>query len=518
MRRTNGVPSSTYTSDKPFIFISYARRDSRLVYPEIRRLQHNGYELWYDRADIPPGRDWGNETEQAIRACSCFILFMTPGAVESEYVSHEINQALEAKKPFIRIDWEKLDLPPQIQERVSQIQSLERYLLYQSEYEERLRRSLSEHVGQPTRRTSAASPSAMILNHHLAGWSEISPRKRRAFVVAILCYGAAMVALGMGLLFAIAAASMEPMPPAYNDAPRLLVAPLVAAPFLIIATLLVLLGRYVHALFARRHPPRNIRDLMTVGCLRLGGLGCSLWAVLSACITLVTGRVLATGEQMNLRQIFSALLMFFLVILAMLAVARFISEISRHVKAEKSKRAYRAYQDAVRPYLHGLAEPETRAFLQELTTEVLGALDATMKSTLLIFLGESGLLEGNARIVLDSADFSYANLASNSLPRTSLRGINLGQAMLDGCILFEADLRNAKLDNAELSYANLYGANLRHADLTGAVLEKTNLHDADLTEARVTAYQLRRARLKNTVLPDGTVIASGLDFDKHPSG
>lgn len=519
MRRTSGSASPAHTSDNPFIFISYARRDGRLVYPEIRRLQHDGYELWYDMESIPLSRDWVTETDKAIRECSCVVLFMTPGAVESEHVSHEIVQALEAKKPLIRIDWEKLDLPPQLQERVSHIQSLERYLLYQSEYEGRLRRSLSEHVGRPTRRTSAASASTIFLNRFLRGWSEMSPRKRRAFAVIYWCYATSVWALGMGAFFAIAASLIGPPLPEFNNTPRLLLGLLGAAPFLILATLLLLFGRYVQTLFARRHPPRQIRDLMSVGCLKIGSLGCGLWAVLSTCTVLVTGGVLlATGKQSSPGEILAALFTSFLMILMMLSAARLISEVSRHVKAENSRRAYRAYQDAVRPHLHEMAEPETRAFLQELTTEILGRLDATLKSTLLIFLGESGLLEGNARIVLDGADFSHINLASNSLPRTSLRGINFGQAMMEGCILFESDLRNAKLNNTELSYANLYGANLRQADLTGAVLEKTNLHDADLTEAKVTVAQLRWARLKNTVLPDGKVIASGLDFDKHLNG
>lgn len=555
-------------SNKPFIFISYARRDSRLIYPEIRRLRYNGYELWYDRADIRPGRNWADETDKAIRECSCFVVFMTPGAALSKYVGYEINQALEAGKPFIRIDWEKIDLAPQIQQRISQIQSLERYLLHQSEYEEQLRRSLSEYVGQLARGASDESPTglhggaprpispllapaifllAMLtavvprfapatfggpasntlaallvffsvvlstatfvinLKHLLGRPVHISPREWRARVVVFLCYVVAVLALIMGAFFAVAAALEETLPPEFDGIPRPLTVALVVAPFLVFATLLTLLGRRVQTLFARRHPPRKIRDLMAVGCLRLGSLGCGLWGVLSICTVLVTGKLVTTGERVGLRDLFVGSSGFFLSISLMLATAWFISETSLHIKAEKRRRAYRAYQDALRSHLHRMAEPETRIFVQELTMEVLKKLDATLKSDLLIFLGESGLLEGNVRIVLDGTDFRYVNLASNSLPRSTLRGINLGQATLEGCILFEADLRSADLSNAELSYANLHGANLRRTDLTGAELEQTNLHGADLTEAKVTPYQLTQARLQNTILPDGTFITS----------
>lgn len=149
MPRPDELPSLAYTGDGPSIFVSYAREDSNLVYREIKRLQDDGYRFWYDRSDIAPGRDWSDEIDKAISKCSCFLVFITPAAVKSEYVGYEMERALAAGKPFICIYWEKLELPSDIQQRVSKIQALERYTLHTSEYEEQLYRSLSEHVGKP---------------------------------------------------------------------------------------------------------------------------------------------------------------------------------------------------------------------------------------------------------------------------------------------------------------------------------------------------------------------------------
>ena len=40
-----------YTGDKPYIFISYARKDSKKADEVILWLKRKGYRFWYDAAD-----------------------------------------------------------------------------------------------------------------------------------------------------------------------------------------------------------------------------------------------------------------------------------------------------------------------------------------------------------------------------------------------------------------------------------------------------------------------------------
>lgn len=154
MPRPDNFRLQGYSEDKPFIFISYARLDKNIVYPEITRLQREGYEIWYDDQDIVTGRSWGPEIQEALQECTCFIVFITQHASESSHVREEIRVALALDKPFIRIDWEKAVPPTEFKGQVDKIHALKRYSLHKPDYEKRLQRALSDHVA-PRPRISA---------------------------------------------------------------------------------------------------------------------------------------------------------------------------------------------------------------------------------------------------------------------------------------------------------------------------------------------------------------------------
>jgi Pentapeptide repeats (8 copies) len=332
----------------------------------------------------------------------------------------------------------------------------------------------------------------------------MNPHRQTANVIAFLCYILTAVVLFVGTLSTLAAALTDPSQLPVGGVNSRELAMIVATPFVTVAVMLGLFGRRVQTLFGRPYRQERPGTKMTVGCLRLGSVGCGLWAVLAAVITLVTGKLVATGDPAGAREIFIGSTGFILVIALMLSIAWFVSANYAQLKPEERERAYQSYRAALRPRLHRLAEPETRTFVQEQTLLVLGKLDAPLKSAMLIFLSESGLLKGETRVALRDADFRGVNLSSYSLPQADLRGVDLRRAVLQGTMLFEGDLREAKLREADLSRAELQGADLRRADLTGAVLETTNLRGADLTGAKVTHGQLKHARLDGTTtLPDG---------------
>ena len=149
MTKLNEHSSQSFTASEPFVFISYARQDGYFVYPEINRLEREGYKIWYDKDKIRPSRLWSEEIRKAIEACSCLVVFLTHAAVRSVHVLEEIDQALSSGIPFVCIYWEKVELPPGFQERIQRIQTLERYALRRREYEEPLSKVLAEYVGKP---------------------------------------------------------------------------------------------------------------------------------------------------------------------------------------------------------------------------------------------------------------------------------------------------------------------------------------------------------------------------------
>jgi hypothetical protein len=330
--------------------------------------------------------------------------------------------------------------------------------------------------------------------------AESNPHRKVARTFAFACYVLAALVLIASVFFTLAAATMDISQLKLEGMTNLRMVAMVASPFLIVSLMIVLVGWRVQSLFGQHRRKDKLAAKSAVGCLRLGSLGCSLWAVLAAVSILLTGKVMTTGQPAGLRELFVLWSGVLLVVSLMLAVSWFISVQFAVLNPKERLRAYDAYQDTIRPYLFRLAEVEARAFVQEQTIEVLEKLDNSLKSILLEFLGRSGLLSGDTRLSLQDADFRRVNLGSINLPRADLHGINLERAILRDAVLFKANLQKARLKCADLSRANLQEADLRQANLTGAVLEETNLDDADLTATKLTPAQRNQARLK-TILP-----------------
>lgn len=326
--------------------------------------------------------------------------------------------------------------------------------------------------------------------------AEPNPHRRTARILAGVCYVLSALVLVLGTFSTLAAISIDVSQPPFENVTNERMAVMLASAFGIVALMIALFGWRIRSLFGQQRQQEKLAARSAVGCLRLGSLGCALWAVPSTLTAIATGTVLATGEPAGLREIFVGLSGFILAIILMLSIAWFIStNFVRHDVAE-SRRAYAAYLARVQPKLPDLAEPDTRAYVQEQTMEVLTKLDTTFKRALLDYLGESDVLTGATGILLQGADFRRVDLRAINLPRADLSGINLDEAKLQGAILFEANLRKATLRKADLSRANLQGANLRQADLTEAVLEGTNLRGTDRTGTIVAPYQLKQARLE----------------------
>jgi uncharacterized protein YjbI with pentapeptide repeats len=100
-------------------------------------------------------------------------------------------------------------------------------------------------------------------------------------------------------------------------------------------------------------------------------------------------------------------------------------------------------------------------------------------------------------------------LQNSNLSGADLRGIDLGERLLDGAnlsgaLLNKADLWCAGLDRANLSGANLSGASLTsatfwRANLTGANLSKTRLYETRFDRADLSGVNFSSAKIKGPV-------------------
>lgn len=83
------------------VFISYSRRDADVIESIVSELEAAGIDVWLDREDIKPGKQWRKQIVEAIDTAEAFVLNLSPNSAASDNVLKELNLAEEALDPFI---------------------------------------------------------------------------------------------------------------------------------------------------------------------------------------------------------------------------------------------------------------------------------------------------------------------------------------------------------------------------------------------------------------------------------
>ena len=102
------APSS---SERPKVFVSYARSDSQFALKLARDLREAGANLWVDRFDIPIGARWDRSVQAALNACPSLLVILSPSAVASENVMDEVSFALSKNKKIVPVLYQNCDIP-----------------------------------------------------------------------------------------------------------------------------------------------------------------------------------------------------------------------------------------------------------------------------------------------------------------------------------------------------------------------------------------------------------------------
>jgi uncharacterized protein YjbI with pentapeptide repeats len=347
---------------------------------------------------------------------------------------------------------------------------------------------------------------------------EVNAHRSIARMLAFICYVVAGFLACVSLFFILAAANMDLTGMrGLEGVTNGRMTAMVASVFWIWIFMIALLGWRVQKVFGQNRRTEKPVARAAVGCLRLGSLGCGLWAMPTAFGIIFTGKVLSTGEPAGIQDMFVGASGFIVAIMLMLSISWFVSANFVRLNEQERKRAYQVYMNVVQTHLPKVADPETRAYLQDQTLDVLLKLDQTLKGTLLEDLSKANLLTGSTRIVLHNTDFRGVDLCLSNLPEADLREINLEEARLEGALLSKVNLYKARLKRCNLTRARLQEANLQEADLTEAILndaklraanlnrtilEKANLSQANLQKANLQEANLRYANLAGAVLKE----------------
>lgn len=114
---------TTYEGREPYIFISYAHKDSGAVLPIIEALQARGYRVWFD-AGIEMGTEWPDFIADRLCDSTVVLAFITKAAVESHNCRREINFAIAEKKEMLVAFLEDFALPRGMKMQLGVLQAI----------------------------------------------------------------------------------------------------------------------------------------------------------------------------------------------------------------------------------------------------------------------------------------------------------------------------------------------------------------------------------------------------------
>ncbi len=116
-------PFDAYEGDKPYVFVSYAHKNSDIVYNHISKLHDAGFRIWYDEG-IDPGADWSDEIATALQGCAVFLVFISEASLASHNVRKEIIFAIDQRKHMLCVHIEEVELPIGLKMQLGNIQAL----------------------------------------------------------------------------------------------------------------------------------------------------------------------------------------------------------------------------------------------------------------------------------------------------------------------------------------------------------------------------------------------------------
>ena len=130
------LPYPAYRGNDEYIFVSYAHRDANIVFPEVRRFQNLGYNVWYDEG-IGAGNEWLKDIVAHLKNCKIFVVFISNNSMASVNVQKEIKYAVRHNKNIIPIylqDYEDIEMEDDIDFELSVVPDISKTKMSEEEY------------------------------------------------------------------------------------------------------------------------------------------------------------------------------------------------------------------------------------------------------------------------------------------------------------------------------------------------------------------------------------------------
>lgn len=115
-----------YIGEKPYIFVSYAHKDSEVVMRTVSLLQQSGFRVWYDEG-IDPGSEWPTTIAKYLERCSYLIGFISANSLASQNCTCELYTAFNEHKRILVVYLEDVQLEGGLKMQLSSRQAIHWY-------------------------------------------------------------------------------------------------------------------------------------------------------------------------------------------------------------------------------------------------------------------------------------------------------------------------------------------------------------------------------------------------------
>lgn len=115
-----------FCKEKPYMFFSYAHKESETGMQIIKGLKKAGFNLWYDEG-IEVGTEYSDFIAEHIEGCKVFVCLMDENYIASRYCRDEIDFALNREIDILIIykkELKDLDIPAGLKMRTSRYQAV----------------------------------------------------------------------------------------------------------------------------------------------------------------------------------------------------------------------------------------------------------------------------------------------------------------------------------------------------------------------------------------------------------
>ena len=191
-----------YEGSRPFVFISYAHRQSDTVLDTIRILHEKGWRLWYDEG-IPAGSDWPTNIARHMQDCERVIFFLSARALASHNCYSEMKAAARLGKSILLVRLEDISPDEKWSELLAECQEI-------------------PLLEEPAERAGAILRSGFLPRRLHRRFTERIPWRALGLIASLLFFLAASLTLGAlttGIWNPVTAAEIPTETPASREAP-----------------------------------------------------------------------------------------------------------------------------------------------------------------------------------------------------------------------------------------------------------------------------------------------------------